>query len=97
MMTMFNGTIGNAAKRAGLLRWMSHHAPPTVKEEIFVGGKFRTFPSKTFRMEFNFVLSECLKEVNTRRDDGKVCKPGGRKFGMEINFVLFSHIRKLRN
>ena len=29
----------------------------TVKEEIFVGEKFRTFPSKTFRMEFNFVLS----------------------------------------
>ena len=28
----------------------------TVKEEIFVGEKFRTFPSKTFRMEFNFVL-----------------------------------------
>ena len=30
---------------------------PTVKEEIFVGEKFRTFPSKTFRMELNFVLS----------------------------------------
>ena len=29
----------------------------TVKEEIFVGEKFRTFPSKAFRMEFNFVLS----------------------------------------
>ena len=29
----------------------------TVKEEIFVGEKFRTFPSKTFRMELNFVLS----------------------------------------
>ena len=34
-----------------------------VKEEIFVGEKFRTFPSKTFRMEFNFVLSEWLKEI----------------------------------
>ena len=30
----------------------------TVKEEIFVGKKCRTFPSKTFRMELNFVLSE---------------------------------------
>ena len=29
----------------------------TVKEEIFVGEKFRTFPPKTFRIEFNFVLS----------------------------------------
>ena len=29
-----------------------------VKEEIFVGEKFRTFPSKTFRMELNFVFSE---------------------------------------
>ena len=29
----------------------------TVKEEIFVGEKFRTFRSKTFRMELNFVLS----------------------------------------
>ena len=28
----------------------------TVKEEIFVGENFRTFPSKTFRMEFNFAL-----------------------------------------
>ena len=60
----------------------------TVKEEIFVGKKFRTFPSKTVRMELNFVLSEWLKEVKTR-DDPKVCKPGGRKFGMENNFVLF--------
>ena len=30
--------------------------PGTVKEEIFEGEKFRTFPFKTFRMEFNFVL-----------------------------------------
>ena len=27
----------------------------------------------------------------------KPCKPGGRKFGIEINFVHFSIIRKLRN
>ena len=33
----------------------------TVKEEIFVGEKFRTFPSKTFRMELNFVLSNWPK------------------------------------
>ena len=61
-----------------------------VKEEISVGEKFCTFPSKTFRLEFNFVLSEWLKEEKTRRDDRKVCKPRGRKFGMEINSVLFS-------
>ena len=30
----------------------------TVKEKNFVGEKLRTFPSKTFRMELNFVLSE---------------------------------------
>ena len=29
----------------------------TVKEDIFVGEKLCTFPSKTFRVEFNFVLS----------------------------------------
>ena len=69
----------------------------TVKEDIFVGEKFRTFPSKTFRMELNFVLSERLQEVKTRRDYRKVCKPDGRKFGMEINFVLVSILRKLRN
>ena len=33
----------------------------TVKEEILVGEKFRTFPSKTFRMELNFVLSNWPK------------------------------------
>ena len=68
----------------------------TVKEEIFVGEKFRSFPFKTFRLELNFVLSEWLKEVKSRRDDRKVCKPGGSKFGMESNFILFSILRKLR-
>ena len=34
----------------------------TVKEEIFVGEKFRTFPSKTFHMEFNFVLPNWPKK-----------------------------------
>ena len=34
----------------------------TVKEEIFVGEKFCTFPSTTFRMEFNFVLSNWPKK-----------------------------------
>ena len=29
----------------------------TVNEKIFVGEKFRTFPFKTFRMEFNSALS----------------------------------------
>ena len=67
------------------------HTHTTVKEELFVGENFRTFPSKTFRMGLNFVLSEWLKEVKTRRDGRKVCKPGGRKFGMELisNFFLF--------
>ena len=69
----------------------------TVKEEIFVGEKFRTFPSQTFRMEFNFVLSNWPKKVKTRSGDRKACKLGGRKFGMEINFVHFSIIQKLRN
>ena len=51
----------------------------TVKEEIFVGEKFRTFPSKTFRMEFNFVLSNWPKKVKTRSGDRKACKPGAWK------------------
>ena len=29
------------------------------------------------------------KKGKARRDDRKACKPGGRKFGMEINFVRF--------
>ena len=33
------------------------HISCTVKEEIFMGEKFRTFPYKTFRTKFNFVLS----------------------------------------
>ena len=36
------------------------------------------------------------KSKNKKRRS-KACKPGGRKFGMEINFVHFSIIRKLRN
>ena len=69
----------------------------TVKEEIFVGEKFRTFPTKTFHIEFNFVLSNWPEKVKTRSGDWKACKPDGRKFGMEINFVHFSIIWKLRN
>ena len=83
--------------RGASVRWQQKNKGNTVKEEIFVGEKIRTFRSKTFRMELNFVLSEWLKEVKTRRDDWKVCKPGVRKFGMEINVVLFSILRKLRN
>ena len=44
--------------------WREVRAMPgmnTVKEEVFVGEKFRTFPSKTFRMELNFVLSNWPK------------------------------------
>ena len=61
----------------------------TVKEEIFVGEKVRTFPLKTFRTEFNFLLAEWRKRVKARRDDRKACKPGGRKFGMEFNSYFF--------
>ena len=43
-------------------------------------------------MEFNFVLPEWPKKVKTRGDDRKACKPGGRKFGIEINFVLLFQI-----
>ena len=69
----------------------------TVKEEIFVGEKFRTFPSQTFRMEFIFALSNRLKQVKTAKDDRKACKPGGRRFGKEIIFVHFAIIQKLQN
>ena len=69
----------------------------TAEEEIFVGEKFRTFSSWTFRMEFNFVLAEWPKRVNAGRDDRKACKPVGRKFGMDINFLLLSIVRMLRN
>ena len=34
------------------------------------------------------------KRVKTRGDNRKACKPGGRKFGMEINFVLFFQIHE---
>ena len=79
------------------LRYTSGFQLSTVKEEIFVGEKFRTFPSKTLRMELNFVLSNWPKTEKTRKDDRKACKPCGRNFGMEINFVHFWRIRKLRN
>ena len=41
------------------------YAKRTVREEIFVGEKFRTFPLIPFRMEFKFVLSERPKRVKT--------------------------------
>ena len=66
----------------GYVIWLA-----TVKEEIFVGKKFRTFPSKTFRMEF-FCTLKLTKKVKPRRDDRKGCKPGGRKFGMEIKYIF---------
>ena len=63
--------------------------PCTVKEEIFVGEKFRTFPSKTFRMELNFVLSNWPKNWKTRKDDRKTCKPCGRNFGWKSILYIF--------
>ena len=44
-----------------------------------------------------FVLSNWPEKVKTRSGDRKACKPGGRKFGMEINFIHISILRKLRN
>ena len=44
----------------------------SVKEEIFVGEKFRTFPSKTFCMELNFVLSNWPK---TGKQEKKIERP----------------------
>ena len=87
MWRLLLGTMGvkslvqglNAAATAGF-------EPRTVWSEVRRRNRLATAPS---RMEFNFVLSEWLKEIKTRRDARKVCKPGGRKFGMEINFVLF--------
>ena len=40
-------------------------------------------------MKLNFVLSEWLKEVKTRRDHRKVCKPGGRKLVWKLISYFF--------
>ena len=70
----------------------------TVKEDIFVGEKFRTFPSKTFRMEFNFVLSNRPKMINTRSGNRKACKPGGIKFVIRtfFNYTKATKLNSIR-
>ena len=46
-------------------------------------------------MEFNSSYSEIDKKKEEKL--WEACKPGGRKFGMEIHFVHFPNKRKLRN
>ena len=70
----------------------------TVKEEVFVGEKFRTlYRFKPFVWNSLSDSQNRPKQVNTARDDRKARKPGGRKFGMETNFAPFWIIRKLQN
>ena len=61
----------------------------TVKEENFAGEKFCTFFFQSHSYGIYSYSRNDQKKVKTRGDDRKACKPGGRKFGMEINFVLF--------
>ena len=71
----------------------------TVKEEIFVGEKFRTFLSKTFRMKFNFVLS---KKVKARRDRSKGLQTRWKKiwygnlFRTLFNYMKATKLNSLR-
>ena len=76
-------------------RVMTRHT--TVKEETFVGEKIRIFPPKTFRMEFNFVLSESLKEVKTRRDDQKSASQVEENLVWKLISYFCSVIRKIQN
>ena len=54
----------------------------TVKEEIFVGEKFRTFPYKTFRTDFEFVLLGWPDPLVPER-----LRVGGLPLGTEENLV----------
>ena len=63
----------------------------TVKEEIFGGEKFRTFPSKTFRMELNFVLSNWLK---TGKQEKTIERPVNRAEEILV-WKLISYIFEL--
>ena len=77
--------------------WVLYKNGFTVKEKIFVGEKFRTFPSKTFRMELNFVLSNWPKTEKLEKTIERAVNHAEGIFGMEINFVHFWMIRKLWN
>ena len=61
------------------------------KRRNFLRKKVCVFPSQTYHTEFIFVLSN--RQEETAGGDRKACKPGGRKFGVESNFVNFSIIR----
>ena len=63
----------------------------TVTEETFAGKKFRTFPSKTIRMEFNFILLEWPMKVKKKEETIKM--PASQ---VEENFVwkLISYLFK---
>ena len=63
----------------------------TVKEEIFVGEKCRTFPSNTFHMEFNFVLSSWPK--NVKREE-TIERPANKEEG-NLVWKLISYIFQL--
>ena len=56
-----------------------------------------SIPNLLHGIYFRTLKSKKKKQVKTARDDRMACKPGGRKFGMESNFVHFSIKRKLRN
>ena len=65
----------------------------TVKEEIFVGEKFRTFPFKPF--VWNLILySQNDEKSKIKKRQLKAYKPGERKVSMEINFALFFNYTK---
>ena len=77
--------------------WTLYH---TVKEVIFVGKKFRTFPYKTFRAKFNFALSEWPKEVEQEETIKRSASQVEENLVWKIIsrlFFFFSNIRKLRN
>ena len=69
------------------------------KKRGFVYCKRRNFvlfrPKPFVRNLISYSQNDPQKK--NRWDDRKACKPGGRKFGMEINFVHFSIIRTLRS
>ena len=74
----------------------------TVKEEIFfVGEKFWTLPHKTFRTQFNFVLSRFLDPLALERScSGWVLGTEewyGIKFSIFFNFMKATKLKSLRN
>ena len=69
----------------------------TVQEEISKAKTFALFHpipfvwnSKSYSRNWETGMT---KRSKRRRDDRKVCKPHGRKFGMDINSVLFYYTK----